>query len=255
MASDLRELVAALRRDPDRTALLFDFDGTLAPIVDDPATSRPAAGVPGLLDELAARYRLVAVVSGRPAGFLREHLGRGPRLFGLYGLEQVVDGEVVEAPEVTRWRAVVDEAAAAAVEELPRGVGVEHKGLSLTLHVRTCPEHGPAVESWADAAEARWGLRAGSARRSVELHPPVPHDKGTVVDGLLAGSEVATAAFVGDDVGDLPAFAAIDRFRTAGGQGAKLVVASEEAAPQVLATADATLPGPDAVLALLRSLT
>lgn len=254
MAPDLSELVAALRRAPEATAILLDFDGTLAPIVDDPATSRPVAGAAELLDELAARYRLVAVVSGRPAGFLRAHLGPGPRLVGLYGLERVEGDEVVADPGTVRWRAAVDEAARAAAVELPAAVGIEHKGLSLTLHTRTCPEHEAAVRTWAAEAAERWGLRAGTARRSAELHPPVDHDKGTVVEGLLAESAARVACFVGDDVGDLPAFAAIDRFRAGGGEGYKVVVASAEAAPELLGTADVTVPDPDGVLALLRAL-
>jgi trehalose 6-phosphate phosphatase len=249
------DLVAALRDDPARTALLLDFDGTLAPIVEDPAASRPVPGAAEVLDELAGRYALVAVISGRPATFLRDHLGAGPRLVGLYGLEQVEGGEVVEDPAVTPWRAVVDDAARAAVAELPAEVGVEHKGLSLTLHVRTCPEHAAVVEAWAAAGTERWGLRHGAAKMSAELHPPVDHDKGTVVRALLADAGVQRACFVGDDVGDLPAFTALDRFAEAGGAAHKVVVISAETAPELLATADATLDGQDEVLALLRALT
>ncbi|MFP5255571.1 MAG: trehalose-phosphatase [Acidimicrobiia bacterium] len=254
MTEPRAELVAALRRDPARTALLVDFDGTLAPIVEDPAESRPVAGAAEALDVLAARYALVAVVSGRPAGFLRDHLGSGPALVGLYGLEQVRDGEVLVDPAVAPWRAIVDEAAAAAEAELPSEVGVEHKGLSLTLHVRTCPEHAAAVEAWAAAGAGRWGLRHGTAKMSAELHPPVEHDKGTVVSALVAQVSARTACFVGDDVGDLPAFRALDRFAEAGGEAHKVVVASTEVAPELLAVADLTLDGPGDVLAMLRSL-
>jgi len=248
------ELVASLRADPARTALLLDFDGTLAPIVEDPASSRPLPEIPAALDRLADRFALVAVVSGRPAAFLQAHLGSGPTLVGLYGLEQVRGGVVVENPAAGSWRAVVDEAAVAAAAELPAEVGIEHKGLSLTLHVRTCPEHAVAVEAWAVEGAARWGLRHGTAKRSAELHPPVELDKGTVVDALLEQAGVDVACFIGDDVGDLPAFDAIDRFVDDGGEGHKVVVASEEAAPELLATADVVLAGPQEVLDLLRSL-
>ena len=149
---------------------------------------------------------------------------------------------------------MVDEAAAAASSELPAEVGVEHKGLSLTLHVRTCPERAAEVEAWAAEAAARAGLRHGTARMSAELHPPVELDKGTVVRALLEQVDVDVACFIGDDVGDLPAFAALDRFVDGGGEGRKVVVASEEAAPEVLATADVVLAGPQEVLDLLRSL-
>ena len=53
-------------------ALCLDFDGTLAPIVDDPAAARPLAGVVELLEPLASRFAAVALISGRPAGYLAE---------------------------------------------------------------------------------------------------------------------------------------------------------------------------------------
>ncbi len=65
----------AFRRAPEAAAILTDFDGTLAAIVDDPAAARPLDGVPALLDELADRYALVAVLSGRPVAFLQQLLG------------------------------------------------------------------------------------------------------------------------------------------------------------------------------------
>ncbi len=248
------EVVAALRRDPARTAVIVDFDGTLAPIVDDPAEARPLPDGPPLLDALAARFGLVAVVSGRPVRFLRAHLGEGPVLVGLYGLERAVGDEVVVDPEAARWGPVVDQAAAAARDELPAEVGVEHKGLSLTLHVRTCPEHADAVAEWARAAAPRWDLAVGSARMSVELHPPVTVDKGTVVAGLLGTVDVDAACFIGDDVGDLPAFGAIAEFTARGGDGHRVVVASAESAPPLLAAADAMVADPTAVLDLFRAL-
>jgi trehalose 6-phosphate phosphatase len=162
---------------------------------------------------------------------------------------------VVEDPAVAPWRSIVDEAAAAAARELPPEVGVEHKGLSLTLHVRTCPEHAAIVEAWAAAGAERWGLRHGTAKMSAELHPPVDHDKGTAVRGLLDEAGVRSACFIGDDVGDLPAFAALDAFAAGGGEAHKVVVTSAEVAPELVATADAVLDGQQAVLALLRALT
>ena len=69
MAADLREAVAPLRAQPDRSVLLFDFDGTLSPVVDDPAAAVALPGVPERLERLAASYRLVGAVSGRPVAF------------------------------------------------------------------------------------------------------------------------------------------------------------------------------------------
>jgi trehalose 6-phosphate phosphatase len=87
---------------------------------------------------------------------------------------------------------------------------------------------------------------------SVELHPPLDVDKGTVVTDRAAG--MTCVAYVGDDEGDLPAFEALDRLAALGAETLKVAVASTEASPRLLEAADVTLDGPDAVVALLRSL-
>jgi trehalose 6-phosphate phosphatase len=251
-ADALRPLVEVLRADPRRTAILLDFDGTLAPIVDDPATSSPLPGAAEVIARLHERYGLVGVVSGRPVAYLQAHLPAGPALIGLYGLERATGTTIEEHPEAARWRRVIDDVAAAAVAQLPQGVGVEHKGLSLTLHVRPHPELADVADRWAAAACERTGLEVRRARMSAELHPPIAADKGTVVAGLLDGA--GAACFIGDDVGDLPAFDALDAFAASGGTAVRFVVRSAETAPELLDRGDALLDGPPAVLAVLEAL-
>jgi trehalose 6-phosphate phosphatase len=53
-------------------ALCLDFDGTLAPVVENPDNARPLPGLLELLATLAARFAAVALVSGRPAAYLAE---------------------------------------------------------------------------------------------------------------------------------------------------------------------------------------
>lgn len=250
--SELGAVIGALRADPGTTALLLDFDGTLAPIVDDPGAAAPLPGTAAVLEALHAAYGLVAVISGRPVAYLQDRLPACVTLVGLYGLERVEDGAVAPVPGAEQWRAVIDEVAAAATEELPEQVVVEHKGLSLTLHVRQRSDLAEVVFRWAESASERSRLQVRRARMSAELHPPIATDKGTVVDGLLEG--LGTACFIGDDVGDLPAFDALDRFAVRGGTAKRIVVQSTETDPTLLARADAVVAGPDAVLALLHEL-
>ena len=252
MRDDVRLLVEVLRRRPSHTAILLDFDGTLAPIVDDPGAAVPLPGVVDALAALVGTFGEVAVVSGRPVAHLLTHLPLGPRLVGLYGLETVRDHEVVTHPDAVRWRHAIDELAAAATTELPNEVVVEHKGFSLTLHVREHPDLADQVESWAESSARRSGLHLRTARRSVELHPPVAIDKGTVVADLIDAAE--TACFIGDDVGDLPAFAALDELDARGGTGIRFAVASSELDAEMRRRADALLDGPSGVLEVLRAL-
>lgn len=252
MERDVDALVAVLRTAPARTAILLDFDGTLAPIVDDPARAIPLGGVTDALRTLGRTYRRVAVISGRPVRYLQDHLPSSLALVGLYGLEEVRDGEILTHPDAHGWRGTIDEVATRARTELPEAVGVEHKGLSLTLHVRQSPDLVRVVDGWATAAAARTGLFVRRARMSAELHPPIDADKGTAVRALL--TDIDVACFVGDDVGDVPAFDALDAHEAAGGTAVRFVVDSPELDPALRDRADVLLDGPPAVLAVLRAL-
>lgn len=231
--------------------MLTDFDGTLSPVVDDPGSATGLPGTAEVLRALTARYAAVAVISGRPTSFLLDRLGPGLRLSGLYGLEEVDGaGQVIVAAEALPWVAVVAGVVARAVAEL--GEVVEAKGLSLTLHFRASPEREDEVRAWAAAASERSGLLVRGAKASVELHPPVAADKGTVVATICQG--LGAACFLGDDMGDLPAFDALDRLALGGVPVVKIGVRTEESPSELLERADLLVEGPEGALALLRML-
>jgi len=62
-----REGLAALLAAPDRALIALDFDGTLAPIVPDPADARPLPAALAALRRLAPLAGTLAVITGRPA--------------------------------------------------------------------------------------------------------------------------------------------------------------------------------------------
>ena len=250
MALDAR--LAPLAADPGRAVVLTDFDGTLAPIVADPSTARPLPGVTDVLAGLARRFGRVAVVSGRPVAYLVDRLGplEGVHVAGLYGLERSVGGgPVVVEPDAAKWRSVV----AGAVERLrgglPAGADVEEKGLTVTVHWRRAPALEGDVRAGVAAEAASTGLTVHDGRMSVELRPPLAVDKGSVTEAFAEGC--ASACFLGDDVGDLPAFAALDRLGAAGAHTVTVAVVEAESAPEVAAAADLVVEGPVGALALL----
>ncbi len=240
--------------------MLTDFDGTLAPIVEDPAMARPLPGTAAVLSRLARRFGVVGVVSGRPVAFLAEHLApaarardgpaSGVQLVGLYGLESAGPDGVRSEPDAAPWRPVVAEAAGRLSAGAPAGVEVEAKGLAVTVHWRRAPSAGGWAADRVAAEAGRSGLVAHPGRFSLELRPPLAVDKGTALRRLTEGC--SAACYFGDDLGDLPAFTELSGWAAAAGRdGVSVAVVDEETAPEVVALADLTVAGPAAAGRLL----
>jgi len=240
---------------PGDSALLLDYDGTLAPIVDDPRAATPLPGAPDVLVRLARRFGMVAVVSARPAAFLLDVLGHptGVHIAGLYGMETASPGGVVQlSDDVGAWRPVVGEVIRMAEEQAPEGAEVESKGLSVALHWRRHPETEGWARRFADREAARTGLMVQPGKMALELRPQVQADKGTAVRGLAKG--YVAVGYVGDDLGDLPAFEELATLASAGVAVARVAVVDAESPPEVAEAADLVVEGPEGVLALLRLL-
>ena len=248
----LPEPLLALAAHPGTSGVFTDFDGTLAPIVDDPAAARPLPGARETLAALARRFARVGVISGRPVAFLRERVG-APRLLlsGEYGLEQAEDDAVTADPDALRWRPTVEEGARRA-EAAGIAERVERKGLSFTLHFRQDPPRRAAVHAWASEEAARSGLAVHEARLALELRPPVGRDKGTALAAAAAGLEAV--CFLGDDRGDLAAFDALDALAGAGAHVVRVGVRSVEMPADLERRADFVVDGPEGALDVLRAL-
>jgi trehalose 6-phosphate phosphatase len=235
--------------------VLVDYDGSLAPIVDDPAAARPLPAGIDALRGLAPLVATLAVVSGRPVDFLARMVPLDRVvLVGLYGLERRVDGTTVVDPRAEPWAEPIAAAADAAEDALP-GLLVERKGrLCVTIHFRTAPDRGAEARTVADELARRYGIDAPMrGRMAVELRPPVAVDKGTVAGELARGN--ANAVFAGDDAGDLPAFAALAALVDAGEleHAVAVGVQSAEAPPEILG-ADVVVDGPGGLAELFEEL-
>jgi trehalose 6-phosphate phosphatase len=136
----LAEQAARVAAQAHTSALCLDFDGTLAPIVDDPNEARPLSGMLELLPQLAIRFAAVALLSGRPADYLARHAAAaGVRYLGLYGLQEIRDGRVWVDPRLEAARPAVmaaqqDLADSAAVRD--SGAYLEDKQYSVAVHTR-----------------------------------------------------------------------------------------------------------------------
>jgi trehalose 6-phosphate phosphatase len=251
-AGSLGRAIEVLARRPGETGIFTDFDGTLSEIVDEPSQAEPVVGAAEALGQLAGRFARVGVLSGRPVNFLARWFGPGVLVSGLYGLELVVNGERLDHPLGGVWREVVDDVATQSRARGPEGMRVESKGLSLTLHYRGRPEREADVRRWAQTQASRSGLDLRPARLSYELHPPIDVDKGTSL--LELADDLAAVCFLGDDVGDLPAFDALDQLAGRGVETVRIGVRSPEVAPELTDRADVVVDGPAGAVALLQAL-
>jgi trehalose 6-phosphate phosphatase len=238
----------------DNCVFFFDFDGTLAPIQDDPDAVQLAPGVLESITALARRVRRVSLVSARPVDFLRSRFPGVPlTLHGLYGLEsEYVPGRTVTYPPALPWADVVAEVARRAERELPDEVLVEYKRLSVALHYRSAPQLRDTVHAWAQEQASRYGLREQEGRMVIELKPSVQRDKGSVVAEEIEG--FSCAWYFGDDLGDLSAFRALADREAAHPDflGVRVAVRNPETGAEVAAAADLHLEGPAAVPPFLR---
>lgn len=258
-ASLLDRLAAA----PGRSALLLDFDGTLAPIVPRPEDARLIAGAAPLLPRLRDRLGLLAFVSGRGLADLVERVAvDGCGYAGNHGMElQRPGGEAALATDAVPWRAAIQDFLRSLNADGPgtRGLAVEDKGATVSVHWRRAPQPATAEtwlrERWAPRAGAL-GLRVTWGRMVMEVRPPVHIDKGTAVAALLDGSGCDAAVYVGDDRTDADAWRALHEMRDAGvlTMGAGIAVAGDEVPPEIMAVADAVVAGPSGALAALRYL-
>ncbi len=246
------DALARVRDDLERAAVFTDFDGTLAPIVEHPDDAALLDGAADVVRQMAERAGLFAVVSGRPISFLEARVPAGPVLSGLYGLELHRAGVHHDHPEAGSWREVVLDVQASSEAAGPEGMFVESKGVSLTFHYRSDPGLASDVKGWAERQAARSGLEVRPAKMSVELHPPVTTDKGSVVRELVGDLE--PVVFIGDDHGDLPAFAALHELAAAGRCVVGVAVAGDETDPKILEAAHLVVDGPEGAVGVLRDL-
>lgn len=259
----------------DRALVALDFDGTLAPIVRDPEASRPVEGTGAALAELARRGAALALVTGREAEVVLRLGGFGdlPGLTvdGVYGAQRwragSLDALPTPAPMAAARREVDDVLAAAGADP---AVWVEDKDISFVVHTRLAPDADAAFAAVSPAVHELAG------RHDLEVHPGkqvlevrVPGvDKGGALGRLLDETDPAALVWAGDDLGDIPGFERLRRWREETGRPALGVAVrpgespdplqgdggGDGIDPRVAAVADVVVDGPTAMVALLADL-
>ena len=261
---------AALVRAADDLVIGLDFDGTLAPIVENPEEAHIHPDASDVLVDLAEHVRAVAVITGRPArqvldlGGLEEvgnavgEHGRELFVLGQYGNERWTStNRRVISPKPPRGLASFTANVPRLLRQADAGdAWVEEKGLALAVHTRRLDDPQAAYERLlpllTEAAKSH-DLDVEPGRHVVEIRAH-GMDKGAAVHRLVDELGAKAVAFLGDDLGDLEAFNAVDELRARGFPG--LLVASHSEEENALAErADLVVDGPEGVLDLLRGMT
>ena len=254
------EALSPLTADPAQSALFFDVDGTLAPIVHRAQDAQVPKETSLLLARLSRRYARVACISGRAATDVRRLVGVGGIAYaGSHGAELLEPNAAQPrtAPEFQRWepdvKAFVRERDTPELRVLR--VRIEDKGPIMTFHWRGAPDEEAAharVQALGEEAEAT-GLWTHWGRKVLEIRPPVPIGKGQAVRELVVGR---AALYAGDDVTDLDGFAALRELVESGELETAVTVGvrSEEGPREIVDEADLVVDGIEGMQRVLAEL-
>lgn len=259
----MSDLLDDLRGNPRESAVLFDIDGVLAPIVPNAADARVPDEALALLAALAGRYLVTGVISGRGMADIDRMvpvpgLARG----GNHGLEVADPGEgahIVPGADaaIARLRRFVDALDPDVLAQ--RGAWMEDKGASVSLHYREAPDPR-ATGEWLRAqvrpAAIADGLRTRDGKMILELLPDVDVDKGSAVAAIVADTGARRVLYVGDDHTDADAWRAMREMVADGRLDRAWCVLADcaEVDPSVRAQADESVAGTNGAMALMRDL-
>ncbi|GII24559.1 trehalose-phosphatase [Planosporangium mesophilum] len=207
--AELRAACARVARVPT-LLVACDYDGTLAPIVEDPTRAVPLPEAVAALRALAALPQTtVAVISGRALRDLAA-LSRLPsevHLVGSHGSEFDVGFVDALAPDLQQLRGELVETLSGLVRRRP-GVRLEVKPASVAVHLRSAePEVSRLVLESIRTGPATWpGVNVTQGKEVIELSV-ITTNKGLAVDALRTQLSASAVVFLGDDVTDEFAFA------------------------------------------------
>ena len=258
------QALQAIINSPSDTLFATDFDGTLAPIVEDPAQASADPRAVAALGRLGQHVGTVVVITGRAArtavelGGFREIAGLSSMIvLGQYGVERwnAVDDEYILPPEPPQ----VSEVA----EELPEildslglaGAKIEDKGRAIAVHTRLLPDPEAAVvklEGPLRELAARHGLVLEPGKKVWEIRAP-GMDKGVALRSIVDETGARQVIFAGDDLGDLSAFRAVRDLSSAGVAGFLVCSASTEE-DALTELSDVVVDGPSGLAVWLNEL-
>lgn len=205
-----------------RILFFLDYDGTLTPIVERPDKAVISKETKELLRSLvkSPKFKL-AIISGRALKDVKRKVSIDGIIYvGNHGLE--IEGPKIkfESPISERSKGLIKQIKEDLNKKLSaiKGVFVENKGLTLSLHYRLVDKEDISkvkdiFEKITKAYLIRNRIRTSSGKKVLEVRPPVSWNKGKVCLWLLARQKSihkdVMPIYIGDDVTDEDAFKAV----------------------------------------------
>ncbi|MFP9192248.1 trehalose-phosphatase [Natronosalvus vescus] len=215
---DLRSQIRAGLNQHDELLACFDFDGTLAPIVDDPVAASPLPAARRGVASLASIDGVTtAIVSGRALSDVADRIDGADAYAGNHGLELERDGSLAIHPIAQRRASLVTRCCRALESRLAPILGctVENKRLTGTVHVRHVADwKRPAIRHEVETVVDRIGgdaLVISEGKSIFEIGPNISWTKGDAVSLLESTQAVDPfVLYLGDDTTDETVFRRLD---------------------------------------------
>jgi trehalose-phosphatase len=197
--------------------LFLDYDGTLTPIKKHPKLGRLSRERKSILRKLAGHPGIrMAIISGRELSDLKKMVGIPGLIYaGNHGLEIEANGKYWGLPAAKRLTPLLKKIRTELAQKLRyRGILIEDKGLTLSVHYRLLPakifslfskDFIRALKPW------KHQIRITHGKKVFEIRPPVDWDKGKAVKWAINKLKLKDyrPVYVGDDRTDEDAFRAL----------------------------------------------
>lgn len=185
-----------------KTLYAFDFDGTLAPIVDNPMDSAISQKLSEKLLKFQEKVQ-IAIITGRKVSDVLQRLPFTPNfVLGNHGLEGgLTDEELSVVSRIrTSWIDILSDQIGHHLD--PMNIAIEDKVYSLSLHFRNSPDPVAAHRMCLKAAKMLPAAKITEGKMVINILPQVGVNKGSAFEKLLLAHDFPFSLYIGDDVTD-----------------------------------------------------